>query len=245
MTKHLGIFLNNTESEVNYKINIINYNNLSSNFNDIIVIDLNTQYSNLLKNDIYDVCSNDSKIIKYYLENNIKHAADDYLFIKLKTYVYKYPYFIYGYSEKTTIPTSNVRYHNFSRSQVENMYENELNTSKKNKTNEIIQDNDKLSLYSDKIKEKLANEKTNSQITENFISSKKSILSHSEYDSIDDESLPFLFNNYDIFIENILNFFLIFIFIFFIIYIIIIYENFFKKNINIMKKLLKYAPLNA
>ena len=181
----------------------------------------------------------------YYLENNIKHAADDYLFIKLKTYVYKYPYFIYGYSEKTTIPTSNVRYHNFSRSQVENMYENELNTSKKNKTNEIIQDNDKLSLYSDKIKEKLANEKTNSQITENFISSKKSILSHSEYDSIDDESLPFLFNNYDIFIENILNFFLIFIFIFFIIYIIIIYENFFKKNINIMKKLLKYAPLNA
>jgi hypothetical protein len=70
MTRHLGIFLNNTDSEVNYKINIINYNNLYNNFNDIIVIDLNTQYSNLLKNDIYDTC-NDNKIIKYYIENSI------------------------------------------------------------------------------------------------------------------------------------------------------------------------------
>ena len=29
----------------------------------------------------------------YHLDNNIKQAADDYLFIKLKTYIYKYPYF--------------------------------------------------------------------------------------------------------------------------------------------------------
>ena len=70
MTKHLGIFLNNTESELNYKINTINYNNLCNNFNDIIVIDIDTQYSNLLKNDIYDVYSG-TKIIKYYLQNDI------------------------------------------------------------------------------------------------------------------------------------------------------------------------------
>lgn len=67
----------------------------------------------------------------YHLDDNIKQAADDYLFIKLKTYVYKYPYFIYGYSENTTIPTSNVRYHNFSRKQVEYMYESELKMQKK------------------------------------------------------------------------------------------------------------------
>ena len=77
MTKHLGIFLNNTDSELNYKINIINYNNLCNNFNEIIVIDTDTQHSNLLKNDIYDT-SNDSKIIKYYVNNGInKNKSND------------------------------------------------------------------------------------------------------------------------------------------------------------------------
>ena len=63
----------------------------------------------------------------YNLDDTIKHAADDYLYIKAKTYVYKYPFFIYGYSENTTIPTSNVKYHNWSRKRVEYMYENEKN----------------------------------------------------------------------------------------------------------------------
>lgn len=59
----------------------------------------------------------------YHLDDNIKQAADDYLFIKMKTYVYKYPYFMYGYSENTTIPTSNVKYHNYSRRKIEYLYE--------------------------------------------------------------------------------------------------------------------------
>jgi len=61
----------------------------------------------------------------YHLDDNIKQAADDYLFIKLRTYVYKYPYFIYGYSENTTIPTSNVKYHNYSRRKIEFLYDAE------------------------------------------------------------------------------------------------------------------------
>jgi hypothetical protein len=59
----------------------------------------------------------------YHLDDNTKQAADDYLFIKMKTYVYKYPYFMYGYSENTTIPTSNVKYHNYSRKKIEYLYE--------------------------------------------------------------------------------------------------------------------------
>lgn len=84
----------------------------------------------------------------YHLEDNIKHAADDYLFIKLKTYVYKYPYFIYGYSEKTTIPTSNVRYHNYSRLQIENMYEDEIKNNNEN-DNEIEEITEGFSVYND------------------------------------------------------------------------------------------------
>jgi hypothetical protein len=61
----------------------------------------------------------------YHLDDNIKQAADDYLFIKMRTYVYKYPYFIYGYSENTTIPTSNVKYHNYSRRKIEFLYDAE------------------------------------------------------------------------------------------------------------------------
>ena len=74
----------------------------------------------------------------YHLDDKTKQAADDYLFIKLRTYVYKYPYFIYGYSENTTIPTSNVKYHNYSRRKIEFLYDAEYvnedtyNSSKNN-----------------------------------------------------------------------------------------------------------------
>jgi len=61
---------------------------------------------------------------RYALEDNLKHAADDYLYLKCKTYVYKYPLFIYGYNEATTISTSNVIYHNRSRYMIENEYKN-------------------------------------------------------------------------------------------------------------------------
>ena len=49
MIKKLGVFLNNTENESNYLINYNNYKNLKKNFDNIIVIDLNNNYSLNLK----------------------------------------------------------------------------------------------------------------------------------------------------------------------------------------------------
>ena len=52
MNKKLGVFLNNTENESNYLINYNNYKNLKKNFDYIIVIDLNNNYSLNLKKKI-------------------------------------------------------------------------------------------------------------------------------------------------------------------------------------------------
>jgi hypothetical protein len=52
MNKKLGVFLNNTENESNYLINYNNYKNLKKNFDNIIVIDLNNNYSLNLKKKI-------------------------------------------------------------------------------------------------------------------------------------------------------------------------------------------------
>jgi len=70
MSKSLGIFLNNTYSEVKFKINLINYNNLISNFNNIIIIDTNNIYSQNLKNEIINNLDNSIIIKKYELNNN-------------------------------------------------------------------------------------------------------------------------------------------------------------------------------
>jgi dTDP-4-dehydrorhamnose reductase len=59
----------------------------------------------------------------YYLENNIKHAADDYLFIKLKTYVYKYPLFMYPYDNDSTIHPEHQNHHNRSKKIVDQIAE--------------------------------------------------------------------------------------------------------------------------
>jgi len=52
MNKKLGVFLNNTENECNYLINYNNYKNLKKNFDYIIVVDLNNNYSLNLKKKI-------------------------------------------------------------------------------------------------------------------------------------------------------------------------------------------------
>ncbi len=78
MSNNLGIFLNNTDSEIKYNINVINYNNLKSNFDNIIVIDINNNYSEKLNNYI----KNDEdfvKIINYEMDNkNLKNNYDDF-----------------------------------------------------------------------------------------------------------------------------------------------------------------------
>jgi hypothetical protein len=68
MSKSLGIFLNNTNSEFKFKINLLNYNNFISNFNNIIIIDSNNIYSENLKS----IINNSDKkinIVKYELTN--------------------------------------------------------------------------------------------------------------------------------------------------------------------------------
>ena len=71
MKKNLGIFLNNTDSELKFKINSINYKNLINNFDIISIIDLDNEYSNKLKNFINN--KTEKKIITYILNNNIEY----------------------------------------------------------------------------------------------------------------------------------------------------------------------------
>ena len=68
MSKSLGIFLNNTNSEIKFKINLINYDNFISNFDHIIVIDTNNIYSENLKNMI--ILNKSIIIDKYELTND-------------------------------------------------------------------------------------------------------------------------------------------------------------------------------
>ena len=72
MYKSLGIFLNNTNSEVKFKINLINYDNFITNFDHIIIIDTNNIYSENFKNLIMNESNESNKKIiidKYELTN--------------------------------------------------------------------------------------------------------------------------------------------------------------------------------
>ena len=58
---------------------------------------------------------------KYILNPDIHHTADNYLFSNLKTYVYKYPYFIYPNEYESTIHSSHLNIHMDSKFRLENM----------------------------------------------------------------------------------------------------------------------------
>jgi len=64
MSNNLGIFINNTDSELKLAINISNINNLKSNFKSIIIIDIENEYSLRLKKEI------DSNIVYKFIFNN-------------------------------------------------------------------------------------------------------------------------------------------------------------------------------
>lgn len=66
MLQNLGIFINNTKNKTKFNINLNNYNNLKDNFDTIIVIDLENEYSNELKENIID----DPKIYQYLLQES-------------------------------------------------------------------------------------------------------------------------------------------------------------------------------
>jgi hypothetical protein len=63
--RHLGIFINDTNSDIKNKININNIEKLKNNFDNIIIFDNKSEHSYSLNN--YFV--NDSKIYKYLLAN--------------------------------------------------------------------------------------------------------------------------------------------------------------------------------
>lgn len=77
---NLGIFLNNTDSEIKLKINNYNFNKLKDNFDSIIILDINNIFSKNLKSMI-----NNKTIIKYILNNDsIKTNEDDLNYNKIK-----------------------------------------------------------------------------------------------------------------------------------------------------------------
>lgn len=97
MKNHLGIFFNNTNTDLKFDININNFNNLQKNFDNIIVVDINNDFSKKLRtkiikdeyDDKYDdkynentnIFENNSKIQKYFLDNLfLKKDSEDYNF---------------------------------------------------------------------------------------------------------------------------------------------------------------------
>jgi hypothetical protein len=61
MANNLGIFLNYTNSEVKYNINLNNYNNLKDNFKCIIVVDEDNEISDKLLENIKEMVNNSKK----------------------------------------------------------------------------------------------------------------------------------------------------------------------------------------
>jgi GR25 family glycosyltransferase involved in LPS biosynthesis len=55
---------------------------------------------------------------KHILNQLIKHTADDYLINSLITYIYKYPMFIYGYNEQSTIHQDHINGHDLSKKNI-------------------------------------------------------------------------------------------------------------------------------
>jgi hypothetical protein len=121
--KNLGVFINNTDSELKLKVNLHNFNVLKENFTQIIIIDLENAYSENLKNlvktqnhklnnDYYkkdNIISNISKIKSMILEiKNIDYITfidDNYIYINnLKNYfnyIKEHNYDFYSYSDST------------------------------------------------------------------------------------------------------------------------------------------------
>jgi GR25 family glycosyltransferase involved in LPS biosynthesis len=78
---------------------------------------INKSAAKKLMNLVYDNVTH-----KYNIEGNRNHHADVYIFSKLKTYVYKFPYFIYKKNNYSTLHPSDLKEHSFSREIITDMY---------------------------------------------------------------------------------------------------------------------------
>ena len=66
----------------------------------------------------------DKNIKKYKLQDYHTHEADHYLFKCLRTYTYKYPFFIYPTENNSTLHPEDLESHVQSKKRIENMYMN-------------------------------------------------------------------------------------------------------------------------
>lgn len=78
---------------------------------------------NYYSNGAYLINQNGAKKIlnysnKHILNPIIKHPADDYVINSLITYTYKYPMFIYGYNEQSTIHQDHINGHDASKKNI-------------------------------------------------------------------------------------------------------------------------------
>ena len=83
MSKKLGIFLNNTNSNLKIETNLNNFNQLKDNFDYIYILDANNDFSNKLKNNL----SNDEHIINYDCKDKINSPFNESLNINNALYV--------------------------------------------------------------------------------------------------------------------------------------------------------------
>ena len=83
MSKRLGIFLNNTDSNMKIETNFSNYNKLKDNFTAIYILDIDNNFSNILK----DRLSLETKIINYDINNKIHSDNTETLDVTRSLYV--------------------------------------------------------------------------------------------------------------------------------------------------------------
>jgi len=206
MTNNLGIFINNTDSELKYNINLNNFEKLKNNFDKIIVIDIETKYSiNLKDRVIYD-----ANIYKYLLENkfkNISNTNNDFDYNKIK-YVLKdinAKYFNY-----ITIISDNYIYCDNLKDYFDYVYKHNLDfysftDTTENDYNYQLYLFSFISTYIEKIIYYLDNEKNIDEISNNFVSIFENKMSFVKIAHIDNNYQNNIFMNdkvYKYFLEN-------------------------------------------
>jgi len=205
MTNNLGIFINNTDSELKFNINLNNFLKLKSNFDKIIVVDIETKYSIDLKDKIIY----DANIYKYLLENkfskNMLNSDFEYHKIKHALKDINPKYFNY-----ITIISDNYIYCNVLKGYFDYVYNHNLDfysftDSTENGYNFQLYLFSFLSTYIEKIMYYLDNQNSVDELNDNFTSIFENKISFVKIAYIDNNYQNNVFMNdkvYQYFLEN-------------------------------------------
>jgi hypothetical protein len=104
MYDNIGIFINNTNSELNFEINLHNYNILKNNFKKIIIIDLDNIFSKKLKTKIFKENNN---VVTYITHNDC--VKNNLLDLSISPLIYLFNIF-----EITSFDNDNIILHKLS-----------------------------------------------------------------------------------------------------------------------------------